>query len=162
MHRKWLICAWLAMLLTASTVAAQQPPVGGAPDMAPSYGAPITLAQAKRMAAAVEAAAAKDQDDSYVLAIVQPNGELVYFEKADDSTYISIEWAQAKARMAALYRSPSGNLPPGGGTLPAAMPLPGGLPIVYQGKTIGAIGISGAERGGDVGLAQTGIAALRH
>lgn len=130
------------------------------PASSPSYGAPVTLAQAKQLAAVVEAEAGKHNEKDLVIAIVQPDGELVYFQKMDDATYVSIQLAQSKATMAARYRMASGNLPPSGATgLPDAIALKGGLPIVYQGKTIGAIGVSGAETN-DVVFGQAAIDAL--
>jgi uncharacterized protein GlcG (DUF336 family) len=153
----------LSLILVAAAWAQQPPPgapAGGPPQPSPPYGAPITLEQAKRIVAAAEAEAAKSKESGVVIAIVQPSGELVLFEKMDASTYVSIQFAQMKARMAARYRNASGNLPPNGGNLPDAIGLPGGLPIVYQGKTIGAIGVSGAEHGGDTRVGQAGIDAL--
>jgi uncharacterized protein GlcG (DUF336 family) len=119
------------------------------------------LAQAKVIAAVIEAEAARMKKDAVVFAIVQPSGDLVYFEKMDGSTYVSIQYAQTKARMAARYRVPSGTLPPNGGSLPDAIPLGGGLPIVYQGKTIGGVGITGVEEHGAAArIAQAAIDVL--
>ena len=131
-----------------------------APQPAPPYGLPITLAQARLMAGVVETEAARRDHQDIVLAIVQPGGDLVYFAKMDDSTSIAIDWAQKKARMAARYRSASGNLPPNGEALPDAVPLGGGLPIVYHGKTIGGIGIDGFGHGQNAVVAQLAIDAL--
>jgi uncharacterized protein GlcG (DUF336 family)/mannose-6-phosphate isomerase-like protein (cupin superfamily) len=130
------------------------------PQIAPEYGSPISLAQAKRLAALVAGEAAKVKADRYVLAIVQPSGELVYFEKADNSTYVSIDYAQQKARMAARYRTASGGLPATAVGLSDAISLTGGMPIVYQGKTIGGIGISGISGGGDVRISELAAKAL--
>lgn len=52
-------------------------------------------------------------------------------------------------------------VPPNAGNLPDAIGLTGGTPIVHEGRTIGAIGISGIEGGGDVRLSQLGAQALR-
>jgi uncharacterized protein GlcG (DUF336 family) len=147
------LAVWImsAGAMAAEPTAATMPPP---PVLAPPYGLPITLAQAKQLAAMVTAEAARLNADRYVLAIVQPGGDLVYFEKADNSTYISISYAQTKARMAARYRSASGNLPPNAGDMPDAIGLTGGMPIIFQGKTIGGIGISGIGAGGDVKLAE--------
>jgi uncharacterized protein GlcG (DUF336 family) len=145
-----------AVATSGAATAAMPPP----PALAPPYGPPITLAQAKQLAALVTAEAGRSNADRYVLAIVQPSGDLVYFEKADNSTYVSIQYAQAKARMAARYRTASGNLPPNAGDLPDAISLTGGMPIVFQGKTIGAIGISGVGGGGDVKLSEMAATAL--
>jgi uncharacterized protein GlcG (DUF336 family) len=120
----------------------------------------VTLTQAKFLATFVETEAVKKNEKDMVIAVVGPDGELVYFQKMDDATYVSIQLAQSKAVMAARYRMASGNLPPGGATgLPDATSLKGGLPIVYQGKTIGALGVSGAETN-DVVFGQLAIDAL--
>ena len=139
---------------TATNSAAAPPP------SSPSYGSPVTLTQAKFLAAFVEAEAVRKNEKDVVIAIVSPDGELVYFQKMDDATYVSIQLAQSKAIMAARYRMASGNLPPSGATgLPDAIGLQGGQPIVYQGKTIGAIGVSGAETN-DVVFGNLAIEAL--
>jgi len=127
-----------------------------APVAAPEYGMPISLVQAKQLAESVMAQASRDGEDDMTIAVVHPSGDLIYFEKMDKAYYLSIDLAQRKAIMAARYRMPSGNLPPNGDTLPDAISLKGGLPIVFQGKTIGAIGVSGAEAG-DVEYGQKAI-----
>jgi glc operon protein GlcG len=156
----------LAVSLLASAAAgAQQPPPGPPPQMAPAYGPPISLAQAKKIARVAEAAARRAGAKGDVIAIVQPDGSLVYFEKLDGATYASIEFAQAKARTAAVLRMPSGPGPDNGPPpLPDLIGLPGGLPIVIGGKTVGAIGVSGTEGAApgvnDVVIAKAGLAAL--
>ena len=152
-------------LLVSTAAGAQQPPPGPPPQMAPAYGPPISLAQAKKIARAAEAAARRAGAEGDVIAIVQPDGSLVYFEKLDGATYASIEFAQAKARTAAVLRMPSGPGPNNGPPpLPDLIGLPGGLPIVIGGKTIGAIGVSGTEGAApgvnDVVIAKAGLAAL--
>jgi glc operon protein GlcG len=171
MSRAMRVFACLGGMLSASAGGAQQAPSEShrdtvnetAPQPAPAYGAPITLSQAKAMAVVIEAEAARMKKDTVVFAIVQPSGDLVYFEKMDGSTYVSIQYAQMKARMAARYRVPSGNLPPNGSSLPDAIALGGGLPIVYRGRTIGGIGISGVEEHGAAArFAQAAIDALNN
>ena len=151
----------LASCLLASTAVAAQPPPAKA---APPYGRPITLAQAKTIAHAAARAARRAGATGDVIAIVQPDGSLVYFEKFDRATYASIEFAQAKARTAAVLRMPSGPGPNGGAPpLPDLIGLPGGLPIVIHGRTIGAIGVSGTEGvpgWNDVKIAEAGLAAV--
>jgi glc operon protein GlcG len=142
--------------------ASPQPATAPAPgrQMAPAYGPPITLAQAKRLLAAAEAQAAKMHAEGAVFAIVQPSGALVLFEKMDASTYVSIEFAQAKARTAAITRRATGGGPGGPPPTPDLIGLPGGLPIVVSGRTIGAIGVSGVEGGGDTAIGQAALQAL--
>ena len=163
MAYKNLLFVSVVSLYAVSASQAQQPATGNAnppPAPSPSYGSPVTLAQAKLLAAVVEAEAIKKHEQDVVIAVVGPDGDLVYFQKMDDATYASIQLAQSKAIMAARYRMASGNLPPGGATgLPNAISLPGGQPIVYQGKTIGAMGVSGAETN-DVVFGKLAIDAL--
>ena len=97
--------------------------------------------------------------------MVEPSGDLVYFRKMDGTQYGSIKTAQAKAVSAALYRRASktfrervaqGDLSPM--ALEGAVASDGGVPIVVNGKIIGAIGISG---GADDAIAQVGADALK-
>ena len=151
----------LVLTVVAAAVALGQQsasPAGAPSQQAPGYGPNITLAQAKAVLAAAEAQAAKMNARGAVFAIVQPSGALVLFEKMDESTYVSIEFAQAKARTAAVARRPTGGGPMGVPPLPDLIGLPGGVPIVIDGKTVGAIGVSGVE-GGDTLVAEAAIAA---
>ena len=154
------IALFLAAALCGSPAQPAEPPAAAAPQPAPVYGSNITLAQAKKVLAAAEAQAAKLHAEGAVFAIVQPNGALVLFEKMDDSTYVSIEFAQAKARTAAIARRATGGAPGSSPPAPDLIGLPGGLPIVVNGRTIGAIGVSGVEAGGDTAIAQAAIRAL--
>ena len=151
----------LASCLLACTTAAAQPP----PQAAPPYGPPISLAQAKQIAHAAAQAARRAGATGDVIAIVQPDGSLVYFERFDAATYASIEFAQAKARTAAVLRMPSGPGPNNGAPpLPDLIGLPGGLPIVIDARTVGAIGVSGTEGvpgWTDVRIAEAGVLAAR-
>jgi glc operon protein GlcG len=153
-----------AALLTAAQAGAQQPPA--APPLPPpfSYGAPITLEQARKVAAAAEAEARK-RNMNMVIAIVEPSGDLVYFLKMDGAQYASIKNAQSKAMSAALYGRPTkifrervakGDLSPM--ALVGAVASDGGVPIVVNGKTIGAIGTSG---GADDDVSQAGANAFK-
>ena len=151
-----------ALLASSAAFAAPPPP----PAMAPAYGPPISLAVAKRIAHAAEAAARRAGAKGDVIAIVQPDGSLVYFEKFDGATYASVEFAPAKARTAAVLRMASGPGPNNGPPpLPDLIGLPGGLPIVIGGRTVGAIGVSGTEGAApgvnDVVIAQAGLAAVK-
>jgi glc operon protein GlcG len=158
--------AAIALAVSLAGPAAADLPPPPTTEASPPYGTPITLAQAKKIAAAAEAEALKAGAGGAVIAIVQPDGSLVYFEKLDLSTYVSIEFAQEKARTAAITRHATGGWGPKGGDpspVPSLIALPGGLPIVVDGKTIGAIGVSGAEAPGtnDVKVAEAALAALK-
>jgi glc operon protein GlcG len=161
MLRQTMIACGLFTALAGSSARPAEPPAGAPPQVAPAYGASITLAQAKKVIAAAEAEAAKMHADGAVFAVVQPSGALVLFEKMDESTYVSIEIAQAKAHTAAITRRATGWSPPGGPPLPDLIGLPGGVPIVVNGRTVGAIGVSGVEGGGDAAIAQAASGALQ-
>lgn len=148
-----------ALVLVAGATAAQD--AGPAP-----YGAPITLEQAKRVAAAAEAEAQRNKW-AVAIAVVEPSGALVHFVKLDGANYSAVEGAQDKARSAALFRLPTRIWDeqasrPGGAWvlgLRGAVPLEGGAPIVVGGRTIGAVGVSGVSSGDDGRVALAGAAA---
>jgi uncharacterized protein GlcG (DUF336 family) len=155
------LVAGAALVLCASVSAQQQSPL---PPPAPPFGTPITLAQAMK---AAEAAAdeAKKNNMSMAIAIVEPSGALVYFLRMDGTQYASAANAVDKARAAALYRRSTktffdrvngGDLSPL--SLPGAVASAGGIPIIAEGKFIGAIGSSG---GNDDLISQAGANALK-
>ncbi len=143
-----------------------KPPVAG-PKL-PPYGPSITLAQAKRVAeAALAPAHAKGW--TMVIAIVDPSGYLVYLEKMDQTQVGSIAIAESKARSAAIFKRPTQTfqerLASGGDgllvlRLKDAIPVEGGLPIIVDGKLIGALGVSGGSSAEDEVCADAGAAAL--
>ena len=141
-------------LALAGAASGQQPaPSPAAPPAPPAdYGPPITNEQAKAVAAAALAEARKDNSPMAV-AIVGPAGELVYFEKMDGTQLASIEIAQGKARTAVMFQRPSKAFADQyAGRNRAFTTFPekpvaseGGVPIVVDGKIIGAIGASGGS-----------------
>ena len=131
-----------------------------------SYGPSITLEMAKK-AAAPAIAEARTNNWTMAIAIVDTAGDLVYFEKMDDTQVGSVEVAQAKARSAARFKRPTkafqDALAAGGEglrilALDGAIPVDGGLPIVAGGRIIGAIGASGGTSAQDGQVAAAGIA----
>ena len=155
----------LLLAATADRVAAQAP--AAAPARAP-YGTPITLAQARSIATAAESEARRN-GWRMAVAIVEPTGDLVLFERLDDTQYGSIQIAQTKARAAALYRRATKEfadaVQTNGGvgivTAPGAIALAGGIPIVIDGKIVGAIGVSGGSADQDAQAATAGLAAAK-
>jgi uncharacterized protein GlcG (DUF336 family) len=155
----------IAALLFVGPAAAQAPAPAPVPDAMPNYipiGAPITLDQARKIAAAAEAEARK-RNWKMAIAIVEPTGELIYFGKMDDTQYASVRIAQSKARSAAIFRRPtkvffdameSGH--PYVATLDGMSGAEGGVPIVEGGKLIGAIGVSGGAGSQDGVVAKAG------
>ena len=154
-----------ATVMFASIVYAQQQ--GAPPPPAPPFGPSISLEQAKKVAAAAEAEAKKKNLNS-AFAILEPNGALVYFAKMDGTQYAAINVAMDKALSAALYRRPTAAFDAGlrvGNTyllnLRNMNAVPGGIPIVVDGKLIGAIGVSGGSGPEDVQVAEAGAAGLK-
>ena len=165
------LAAGAGLLLGAAAHAQPAPPAAPPPPPPPpEYGAPIGNEQAKAAAAAAFAEAKKNNWHMAV-AVVGPDGELIYFEKMDGTQSASALLAEAKARTSALFRRPSkafadqfaaGNT--GFMTFPdRARPIAseGGLPIVVNGKLIGAIGASGGTGQQDGAAATAGANALK-
>ena len=136
---------------------------------APDYGAPIPLADAKRVLVAAQAEAVKNKWN-VAIAIVDSGGHLVAYERLDSTQYGSVEVALEKARSAAAFRRPTKafqDAVAGGGEglrmlkLPGGMPIEGGLPLVIGGKIVGAIGVSGVTSAQDGQIAAAGVAGLK-
>jgi len=134
----------------------------------PPYGPAITLDQAKRVMAAAELEAAENTWQ-VAIAILDSGGNLVMFHKIDNAQLSAIGVSEGKAQTALQFKRPSKDLDdaiarggPGNRLLALKdiTPLEGGLPIVLDGKIIGAIGVSGAVSAQDSQVAKAGIAAL--
>ena len=126
----------------------------------------LTLDGAKKLAAAAEAEATKNSW-RVVIVIVDDGGHLLYLQRIDETQTGSIDVAIAKARGAVAYKRPTKvfeDLVAGGRTailaLPHTMPLEGGLPLVVDGKLVGAIGVSGVTAQQDGQIAKAGADAL--
>jgi uncharacterized protein GlcG (DUF336 family) len=126
----------------------------------------LTLEIAKQIAAAAEKEAAGNKW-TMVIAILDDGGNLLYLERMDDTQIGSIEVAIQKAHSALAFKRPTKvfeDAVAGGRTailkLPGAMPVEGGLPIVLEGKVIGAIGCSGGTSQQDGLAAKAGVDAL--
>jgi uncharacterized protein GlcG (DUF336 family) len=163
-----------AALLAAGPAWSQQPgaPPGATPAQppAPEYGLPISTEQAKTAAAAALAEARRN-NWRMAVAIVGPEGGIIYFEKMDGTQNASFQLATAKARTSALFRRSSkvfvdqfaaGNV--------AFMTFPddtrptaseGGLPIILDGKIVGAIGVSGGTGQQNGVAAAAGVGAVK-
>jgi glc operon protein GlcG len=136
--------------------------------MSNPYGPPISLENAKK-AAAPALAEARKNNWTMAVAIVDPGGNLVYYEKMDNTQLGSANVAIDKARSAALYKRPTKALQDAlaaGGAglrvlrLQGAVPVEGGIPLVLDGKIIGAIGVSGDSSDHDGQCAKAGADAL--
>ena len=133
------------------------------------YGSPITLENARKVAAAALAEAARNEW-TMAAAVVDPAGILVCFEKMDDTQVGSAQVAIDKARSAALFKRPTKafqDVLAAGGEglrilkLTGVIPVDGGIPLVVQGKIVGAIGVSGGASDQDGQCARAAADALR-
>lgn len=126
----------------------------------------LTLEGAKNIVAGAEAEAVKN-NWSVVIAIVDPAGELVFFQKGNNTRPSNVEFAIAKARTSARFQRDSRLLDSSvtAGRMQflatSAFPIEGGVPIMVDGQIIGAVGVSGATSAQDAQVARAGIAALR-
>jgi uncharacterized protein GlcG (DUF336 family) len=129
------------------------------------YGAPLSIAEAKKAMAAAEAEAAKN-NWGVSIAIVDSGGNLLMLHRLDNAQLSSIRIAEAKARTAVEFRRPTKALEAavaGGGvglrvlTFDACV-AEGGVPIIAGGKIVGAIGVSGVASEQDAQVAMAGAA----
>jgi uncharacterized protein GlcG (DUF336 family) len=164
-----LACAVLFLALPAS---AQSPLPSEAPvpEKMPfdvPYGSSIDLAKAKTLLAAAEAEAIK-RNWKMAIAVVDPNGDLVAFEKMDDTQFASVTISQDKARTAVRFRRPTAAFydaietgHPSFSTLaPDLRASPGGFLLVANGKIIGGIGCSGGAGVQDAVVCKAAVATI--
>ena len=160
---KYFIVAATLLVGTAVPVAAQQAAVPPPPPTTP-YGPPIGLEAAKKAMAAAEAEATKNNWPMAIV-ILDSTGHIVILHKLDNTQYGSIRVAEDKAQTALDFRRPSKvfeDLVAQGGIgmrtlgLRGATPVEGGVPIVADGKIIGAVGVSGGTAQQDGQVAKVG------
>ena len=135
----------------------------------PPYGPPIGIENARKVMTAAEAEASKN-NWAVVISIIDSGGNIVMLHRRDDVQLSSIEIAQGKAKTALMFKRPSKVLDDaiaGGGAglrflaLKDIVPLEGGIPIVLDGKIVGAIGASGGTSTQDGQCAQAGASSLK-
>lgn len=126
----------------------------------------LTLDAARAVMAAAEAEARRN-GWNVVIAIVDDGGHLVLLQRMDGTQTGSVDVGLQKARSAAAFRRPTrafAEAVAGGNvtllTLPGAIAIEGGVPLLRHGAVIGAIGISGVTAQQDGIIAQAGAAAL--
>jgi uncharacterized protein GlcG (DUF336 family) len=154
-----------ALWLLGGLAAAQQPQAAAAP---PPYGMPISVDQA-RAAADAAVAEAKKNTWLYAVAVVEPSGALVYFERMDNTQYASAQIAMDRARTSALFRRPTKAFADRVAqqndlsvlSLAGSNWSEGGVPIIVNGKLIGAIGTSGGTQPQDGQVAKAGADAVK-
>jgi uncharacterized protein GlcG (DUF336 family) len=158
-----VVCLGVLAALPAAALAQYLP----APPQTP-YGAPITTDDAKR-AASGAVAEAKRNGWNMAVAVVDTGGYLVYFERMPNTQLGSVDLSIEKARTSALFRRPTKVFQEAVGAggdglrvlrLTGTIPNEGGVPILVDGKLVGAIGISGGSVEQDGQAARAGAAAL--
>jgi len=161
--------AMLFVAIVAHPQAAPSPqPAPDVYQMPIPYGAPVSLDNAKKAAAAAVTEATKN-GWTMVVAIVDPDGTLIYYEKMDNTQLASAVVAIEKARSAALFKRPTRAFEdllsqPGGDRylkMEGAIPIEGGIPLVMGGKIVGAIGVSGGKSAQDTQCSQQGANTLK-
>jgi uncharacterized protein GlcG (DUF336 family) len=142
----------------SSSALAQQP-----------YGMNVSVDVAKKASAAAVAEARKN-NWSTAVAVTDTAGNLVYFERMDNTQVGSINIAIGKARSAAQFKRPTKvfqDLVAKGSEftyllgLEGAVVVQGGIPIVQDGKIVGAIGVSGGTGPQDQQVAEAGLAGMK-
>ena len=158
---KTLTGALALALLAAVPARAQTTP--------PPYGPPIGIEGARAVMAAAESEAAKN-NWAVVISIIDSGGNIVMLHRHNDVQLSSIEISQGKAKTALMFKRPSKVLDDAissGGAglrflaLKDIVPLEGGLPIVADGKIVGAIGVSGVLSSQDSQVARAGADGLK-
>jgi glc operon protein GlcG len=126
----------------------------------------LTLAVAKQIAAAAETEAINNKF-TMVITIVDDGGNLIYLERMDETQLASIEIARGKAHTALAFKRPTKALEDAvaGGrnsilSLPGGVLVEGGIPLIADGKIIGAIGVSGGTSPQDGIVAKAGVDAF--
>ena len=135
----------------------------------PVYGSNVNLELAKKILAGAEANA-RSQNLPMAIAVVDNAGQLVAFTRMDNTQTASVAIAQDKAVSAAMFRRPTKvfqDVLAAGGvglrvlTLRNANAVEGGIPIVVDGKVMGAVGVSGGSSEQDGVVAAAGLAAMK-
>lgn len=138
------------------------------PPHALQYGAPLSLEEARRVLAAAESAA-RAQGWPMVIAVVDSAAALVALSRMDHAQLGSLPVAQAKAQTAVRFKRPSKvfeDAVAAGGlnlrllSMDQMCTLDGGLPLLREGRVVGAIGVSGMQSTQDAEVAAAGAAAL--
>jgi glc operon protein GlcG len=133
----------------------------------PQYGEPISSANAKRVAAAALAEAQKN-GWRVVVSVVDSSGSLLYLERMEGVQTASVDIAVSKAKASVSYRRPSKALADAYTStagrialLPNYFPFEGGVPLIADGRLIGAVGVSGVTEAQDGQIANAGAAAAQ-
>jgi len=160
-HFKKILAVLVSGLWLFTTSAPAQAPI--------AYGLPVAVENAKKAAAAA-LAEAKKNNWMMAIAVVDTSGNLIYYEKMDNTQIASATIAIEKARTAARFKRPTKvfhDAVSGGGaglrflSMPGVVPVEGGIPLVINNQIVGAIGVSGDSSDHDGICAQAGAATLK-
>ncbi len=153
----------VAVFVVAVSVAG----LASAQDRRPGYGPSVNVSTAKKIAAGTLAECQKN-GWNVAVAVVDPHGSLVYYEKMEDTQYASADIAIGKAKAAATYRRPTRAFAdainkgsPATATLPGVFASPGGVPLMVDGKVTGAVGVSGVTGDQDEQCALAGAKSVQ-
>jgi glc operon protein GlcG len=146
-------------------------PLDAIPDAMPfdiPYGAPISADRAEALINAVVAEANKHHW-KFNIAVVDSGANLVAFRRMDGAQLASIQVSQHKAHSAAIYRRETRAFEDGiqlkqnvySLSLDGMIASRGGIPLVENGKIIGAIGCSGGTGSQDEFVCKAGAATLK-
>jgi glc operon protein GlcG len=169
-----ILCSFIGAALLAPVLAHAQQQTQTSPDAVPEkqpfvvpYGAPISADEARAVIAAA-VAEAKKHGWALNIAVVDSGSNLVAFERMDDAQLASIEISQHKARAAARFRRETklfeGAVQNGAHYvlgIDGIITAGGGIPLVRDGKIIGAIGCSGAMTSQDEVVCKAGAATVK-
>jgi uncharacterized protein GlcG (DUF336 family) len=154
----------IGLLLALPVVATAWAEVGQ--DQLPSKHV-LTLEAAKRIADAAEAEAERN-GWAVSIAVLDDSGQMLLFRRMDAAKLVATDIAERKARTAVYFEGPTADLEAevaGGRTallpIEGFMPLQGGVPLIYAGQLVGAIGVSGVTGAQDEQCAEAGASALR-
>ena len=154
-----------ACLFIAGSAHAQElPDVNAVPNQLPfnyPFGTPITMEKAQALIqAGITEFNKRGWPEDY--AVVDWSGNLVAFARMDGAQLASISIAEHKARTAAQFRRPTKSWETAIQkfglnyilSFDDMMASPGGIPLVENGKIVGAIGCSGGTSSQDEALCQ--------
>lgn len=161
----------LAMTIGTPALAQQPAPPTAVPEKMPfdiPYGAPLGLEQAQKLVAAA-AFEARARGWKMNIALVDGHGDLIAFARMDGAQLASIAISQRKARIAARFRRETrvfyDAMEKGHTNVatldPEMVASPGGIPLIVDGKLIGAIGCSGGTGDQDATVCQAGLDVLK-
>ncbi len=165
MMRKLAILCSVLIAFAGAAGAQTAPSPAASPSSRPPYGAPIGLARAENAIAAAVAEAVK-RGWTMDVAVVDSGTNLVAFARMDGSQLAAIVIAEHKAKAAAAFRRPTRAFEEAWRngapvfSLDGAIASAGGVPLIEDGKLIGAIGCSGGSSGEDETTCLAGAATI--